>query len=217
MVVLGLTGGIACGKSTVARWLVARGALLIDADEVAREVVQPGTPGLRDVVDQFGVDMVQEDGTLDRARLGALVFAEAKSRHLLNELLHPRIVAAMRRALDDAEADDAALAVVDAALLLELGLDKWCDAVLDVESTPDLQVDRLVARNGLSTQAARQRVAAQWAPEQRRPRATWVLENVGTVDDLSEALARIWADALERFPELAQLPDVLRETDEEGA
>lgn len=207
MVVLGLTGGIACGKSTVAQWLVARGAVLVDADVVAREVVRPGTPGLRDVLDHFGPDMQLPDGTLDRAKLGALVFADSKARHQLNELLHPRIVAAMRRALDDAEAEDTALVVVDAALLLELGLDAWCQAVLDIESTREQQVQRLVARNGLTAQAAGQRVAAQWSPEQRRSRATWTVENVGTLADLDVALQDVWRRLLERCPPLQALPE----------
>jgi dephospho-CoA kinase len=121
-------------------------------------------------------------------------------------LLHPRIVAAMRRALDDAEAEDTPLVVVDAALLLELGLDTWCEAVLDVESTLEQQIARLVARNGLSSKAAGQRVAAQWSPEQRRSRATWTVENVGTLAELDASLLDVWRGLLERCPELAELP-----------
>lgn len=209
MVVLGLTGGVACGKSTVARWLVDRGAVLIDADQIAREMVQPGTPGLADVVQHFGGTMLRPDGTLDRIRLGALVFSDSKALADLNALLHPRIVAAMRRELEGAEAEGVPLVVVDAALLLELGLDTWCSAVIDVEATPELQIERLMARNSLDRKAAEERVAAQWHADQRRARATWTLDNVGTLEELGRKLAAVWHEVSRSHPQLLETTTIV--------
>jgi dephospho-CoA kinase len=189
---LGVTGGIACGKSTVTRWLADSGARVLDADQVARAVVEPGTPGLADVARAFGAGVLRADGTLDRAQLGARVFADANARQQLNALLHPRIVAGLRRELDDAAADDAPLTVIDAALLFELGLDRWCDAVLTVEASPELQVARLMARNGLDAVAARQRVDAQWSRAQREERAHWTIDNRGTLAELRAAFESWW-------------------------
>lgn len=192
MLTLGVTGGIACGKSTVTRWLADLGARVLDADQVARAVVEPGTPGLADVARAFGSGVLRADGTLDRAQLGARVFADGDARQQLNALLHPRIVAGLRRELDDAAAEGVALAVLDAALLFELGLDRWCDAVLTVESSPEQQVARLMARNGLDAVAARQRVDAQWSRTQREERATWTLDNRGTLAELRSAFEAWW-------------------------
>lgn len=192
MLTLGLTGGIACGKSTVSGWLAEYGARVLDADQVARAVVEPGTPGLADVARAFGPGVLRADGALDRAQLGARVFADADARQRLNALLHPRIVAGLRRELDDAAAEGVALAVIDAALLFELGLDRWCDAVLTVESSPELQVARLMARNGLDPIAARQRIESQWSRAQREERATWTLDNRGTLVELRSTFESWW-------------------------
>ncbi len=128
------------------------------------------------------------------------MFADGDARQQLNALLHPRIVAGLRRELDDAAADDAPLTVIDAALLFELGLDRWCDAVLTVEASPELQVARLMARNGLDRVAARQRVDAQWSRTQREERANWTLDNRGTLDELRADFEAWWQGWLPQGP-----------------
>jgi len=167
MVVLGLTGGIACGKSTVAQWLRDRGARIIDADVIARELVAAGSQALGQIAEQFGRQMLLENAELDRARLGAHVFADALAREQLNAILHPLIRQSIAEQVEDARAQAVAVAVIDAALLLELGANAQCDAVLTIECARALQLQRLMSRNQLDETAASQRIAAQISPEQR--------------------------------------------------
>ncbi|MSP90236.1 MAG: dephospho-CoA kinase [Myxococcales bacterium] len=200
MVTLGLTGGIACGKSTVAAWLTGQGAHLIDADGIARELVEPGTPGLGAVVARFGAGVLQPDGRLDRGKLGARVFQDSAQRSALNAILHPAIAQQVRDDLHRAADARVALAVVDAALLFELGLADACDGIVLVDCELEEQVARLRHRNGLDEAAAWARVRAQAAPTERRARADWVIDNRGSLDKLASEIARVWREVRRRHP-----------------
>lgn len=188
---MGLTGGIASGKSVVAEGLARRGAVVIDADVLAREVVEPGTPGLAAVVGRFGPEVLA-DGRLDRARLGALVFADPEARRDLEAIVHPA-VRARAAELERAAAPDAVVVHV-IPLLVETGQSDDFDRVVVVDVDPETQVARLRARNGLSESDARARLAAQASRAERAGAADVVLDNQGTIPALEERIDRLWAD-----------------------
>lgn len=175
--IIGLTGGIACGKSTVAARFRARGAPVIDADVLAREVVMPGEPAYHAVVRAFGPDVVRPDGELDRAALGARVFADEGLRRTLNAITHPAIAARTGKAFAAAQRAGLPWVVYEAALIIENGLHHGLSALVVVSCPPALQLERLVARSGLDEAEARRRVAAQTDDAARRAAATWVIEN----------------------------------------
>lgn len=186
---VGLTGGVASGKSTVAAVLQELDAVVIDADQLAREVVEPGTPGLAAVVDAFGAHVLSEDGSLDRPALGAVVFADEVARRRLEKILHPLIRA--RAAEIEAAAPSGALVVQDIPLLVETGQGDTFDAVLVVDVPVETQVDRMVRERGWSLEDAQARVAAQASREQRLAAATYVIDNTGTRDDLRERVTEV--------------------------
>jgi dephospho-CoA kinase len=186
---VGLTGGVASGKSTVAALLEELDAVVIDADQLAREVVEPGTPGLAAVTDAFGPDVLAADGSLDRPALGAVVFADEVARRRLEKILHPLIRA--RAAQIEAEAAPGALVVHDIPLLVETGQGDAFDAVLVVDVPVETQVDRMVAERGWTREDAEARVAAQASREQRLAAATYVIDNTGTRDDLRERVTEV--------------------------
>jgi dephospho-CoA kinase len=192
MRLIGLTGGIATGKSTVDRMLAARGATVIDVDELARDAVRPGEPALDAIIERFGKDVLQADGTLDRARLGAIVFADADARHDLDRITHPRIAELTQERIAAALDGDAPLVVVDIPLLYENAREKMFDGVLVVYAPVDVQVERLRERNGLDETAALQRLAAQLPVDEKRARATWVIDNSGDVGATEQAVAAWW-------------------------
>ncbi len=179
---VGLTGGVASGKSTVSAMLASLGAVVVDADLLAREVVAPGTDGLAEVVAAFGDDVIGVDGALDRPALGAVVFADEQRRRTLESIIHPRVRA--RGAELEAAADPDAIVVHDIPLLVETGQGAAFDAVIVVDVPTDVQVDRMVRIRGMSEADARARIAAQASREDRLAAATYVVENAGTVDDL---------------------------------
>ncbi|MFD8305752.1 dephospho-CoA kinase [Streptomyces sp. NPDC059690] len=195
MLKVGLTGGIGAGKSEVSRLLVACGAVLIDADRIAREVVEPGTPGLAAVVDAFGPDVLTADGTLDRPGLGSIVFADPEKLALLNSIVHP-LVGARSRELEEAAAEDAVV-VHDVPLLAENGLAGLYDVVIVVDASPETQLDRLVRLRGMTEEDARARMAAQATREKRREIADVVIDNDVPLEDLRRRVRDVWAD-LER-------------------
>jgi dephospho-CoA kinase len=162
MLTIGLTGGIASGKSTVSRRLMELGATVVDADAIARALQEPGRPGLEGIVEEFGPSVLTPDGRLDRAALGARVFADPEARARLDRLVHPRIVAAIAARLDRLRAEGfRGVVVLDAALLLEWGLERWCDAVIAVHAPEDEQIARLIAARGWTREDAERRLAAQ--------------------------------------------------------
>jgi dephospho-CoA kinase len=187
----GLTGGIASGKSTVSRMLRELGAQVLDADLLAREVVEPGTPGLAEVAARFP-GVVGTDGRLDRTALGARVFADPAERAALNALLHPRIAQAFlehTRALAEA---GAARVIYDAPLLIENGLHTRMEGVILVAVPREVQRARLMLRDGLSAEAAEARLASQLPLEDKRRHATWVVDNSGTREHTRAQVEAIW-------------------------
>ncbi len=193
MKVYGLTGGIASGKSTVRRTLEALGAPVIDADVIAREVVEPGTPGLKAVSNRFP-GVLQADGTLDRAMLGARVFSDERERTALNTILHPLIAAAFREAKERHQQLGTRVLIYDAALLLENGIERNLDGVLLVALPVPLQKARLMARDGLSSAQVDARLAAQWPLERKLPLARWVVDNSGSEEETRVQVERVWQE-----------------------
>ncbi|WP_333749927.1 MULTISPECIES: dephospho-CoA kinase [unclassified Streptomyces] len=196
MLKVGLTGGIGAGKSEVSRLLVEHGAVLIDADRIAREVVAPGTPGLAAVVAAFGEDVLAGDGTLDRPKLGSIVFADPDRLAVLNGIVHP-LVRERSRALEEAAAEDAVV-VHDVPLLTENGLAPLYDLVVVVDADPATQLDRLVRLRGMTEQDARARMAAQATREQRREIADVVVDNDVPLDELRRRVEEVWDELVRR-------------------
>ena len=178
----GLTGGVASGKSTVSAMLAERGAVVIDADLLAREVVAAGTPGLTEIVEAFGPSVLTEDGELDRPAMGALVFADPARRKVLEGIIHPRVRA--RGAEIEAAAAEGTLVVHDIPLLAETGQAAAFDAVIVVDVPAEVQVRRMVELRGMTREDAEARIAAQTTREERLAVATHVIENTGSLDDL---------------------------------
>ncbi|MER6287228.1 dephospho-CoA kinase [Streptomyces sviceus] len=196
MLKVGLTGGIGAGKSEVSKLLVEHGAVLIDADRIAREVVAPGTPGLAAVVDAFGADVLAEDGSLDRPKLGSVVFADPERLAVLNSIVHP-LVGARSRELEAGAAEDAVV-VHDVPLLTENGLARLYDLVIVVDASPETQLDRLVGLRGMTEQDARARMAAQATREKRLEIADIVIDNDVPLDELRHRVRDVWGDLLRR-------------------
>lgn len=186
--VVGLTGGIASGKSTVARRLAAHGVPVIDADQLARAVVARGQPALEAIRSYFGDGVIRADGELDRKALAAIVFADRSRLEALNALTHPAIMAGVGRRLVELQREGAPWVVYEAALILENGLAPGLDLLVAVVCDPEEQVRRVMARDGATEDAARQRLAAQTDNETRRREADVVLVNDG---DLTQLLARV--------------------------
>ncbi|MFC4332318.1 dephospho-CoA kinase [Streptomyces andamanensis] len=196
MLKVGLTGGIGAGKSEVSRLLVECGAVLIDADRIAREVVAPGTPGLAAVADAFGPEVLAADGSLDRPRLGAVVFADPERLAVLNAIVHP-LVGARSRELEEAAAEDAVV-VHDVPLLTENGLAPLYDLVIVVDARPETQLDRLVRLRGMTEEDARARMAAQATREQRLEIADIVIDNDVPLERLRDRVREVWARLADR-------------------
>ena len=194
MRLIGLTGGIGTGKSTVARMLVARGAALVDADLLAREVVEAGTPALAEIAAEFGPAVLHADGSLDREAMGALVFADEERRLRLNAITHPRVAELMQQRVAAALASDAPLVVVDVPLLFEGGRQGMFEGVMLVWTPAAVQLARLVERDGWPFDEARQRVAAQMPIDDKRALATWVIDNSGSPAQTEAQVARWWAE-----------------------
>jgi dephospho-CoA kinase len=193
---VGITGGVASGKTTVAELLRGLGAVVVDADALAREVVTPGTPGLRAVVAEFGPEVLAADGTLDRARLGALVFADPDRRTALEAIVHPLVRA--RAAELERSAPPGAVVVHDIPLLVETGQASSFDAVLVVDVPVEVQVERAVRDRGWSVEEARSRIDAQASREERLAAATHVIDNSGTAEDLRQRVAEVFAELSRR-------------------
>ncbi|WP_016907103.1 dephospho-CoA kinase [Streptomyces xiaopingdaonensis] len=190
MVKVGLTGGIGAGKSEVSRLLADLGAVVIDADRTAREVVEPGTPGLAAVVAEFGEEMLTPQGKLDRPKLGALVFSDPERLAALNAIVHPLVAA--RSAELEAAAGSYDVVVHDVPLLVENGLAPRYDSVIVVDAPEETRMDRLVRLRGMAPEEARARVAAQATREERLAVADFVVENDGALADLESRVRAVW-------------------------
>ena len=202
MLRVGLTGGIGSGKSEVSRRLADRGAVLIDADVAARQVVVPGSPGLARIARTFGPDVLRPDGSLNRERLGEIVFGDPALRTTLNEIVHPLVrqwmLAAERTAVQAAD-PPGPVVVHDVPLLAESHGKSGFDLVIVVDVPPGLQVERLVSQRGMAPDQARARMAAQASREQRLAVADIVIDNSGSLDDLDRRVADVWADLQRRL------------------
>jgi len=196
---VGLTGGIASGKSTVAEILSTLGVAVVDADALAREVVVPGTHGLREIVDAFGVAVLNDAGELDRKRLGAIVFGDAAARARLNAITHPKIAALSAERLAALQDSTAPYLVYEAALLVEGGLHRAMAALIVVTSGPDTQTLRIQARDGLTPDEASARIEAQMSTEKKVAVADHVIVNDGDLAQLRARTEDVHRTLLQRF------------------
>ena len=199
MLRVGLTGGIGSGKSAVSSRLATLGATIIDADALARDVVAPGTEGLAEIVAAFGDGVLAADGTLDRPRLGRVVFGDEAKLQQLNAITHPRVGKLMMDAVKAAEERGDAAIVYDVPLLVESKLQAGYQTIIVVECPREIRLDRLEKR-GLPRAEAEARMAAQATDEERRAVATVVLDNSGTLEQLYEQVDRAWSDLLAPAP-----------------
>jgi dephospho-CoA kinase len=195
--IIGLTGGIATGKSSVARFFQKKGALVIDADQLAREAVEPGSRGLAEVVAAFGSGVLTPDGRLDRKRLGALVFSDSARRSQLEGIVHPEIRRlAEERIASAAEAGQRVIFYM-APLLIEAGVTDRVDEVWVVTVRPEVQLERLVLRDGISRDEAQRIIDSQMPLAEKEKQGRVVIDNSGTPEETSRRLAEIWADEIE--------------------
>ncbi|MBB6691204.1 dephospho-CoA kinase [Cohnella xylanilytica] len=192
---IGLTGGIATGKSTVSQMLERRGAALVDADRIAREVVEPGQAPLRQIAERFGQAVLNEDGTLNRRKLGQIVFSDEAERKALEAITHPAIRALMRERMERLEAERPdRLVVVDVPLLFESKLQSLFEQVLVVYVPRSVQLTRLMERDGLAEEEARKRLDAQMDIEDKKRLADYVIDNSAGLAETEEQLERFWRD-----------------------
>ncbi|QTH39802.1 dephospho-CoA kinase [Cohnella sp. LGH] len=192
---IGLTGGIATGKSTVAKLLTERGAKLIDLDKIAREVVEPGQPALHAIAERFGQAVLQPDGSLDRKKLGAVVFSDLEERKALEAITHPAIRAVMKERMTRYEAEEPdRLVVVDVPLLFESKLESHFEQVMVVYVPRETQLRRLIVRDALTPEEAEKRLAAQMDIEEKKRRADILIHNTGTPEDTDRQIDRFWRE-----------------------
>jgi len=197
---IGLTGGIGSGKSTVARLLSSYGAVVVDSDQIAREVVAPRSPGLAAVTAEFGTDVLQPDGSLDRAALGAVVFADPERLAALNAIVHPLVGERTAQLEAEAVASGAPVVVFDVPLLVENGMQGLYDGVVVVDCPVEVAVERLLSQRGMSEADARARISHQATREQRRAAATWVVDNSGGPEQLEAQVRALWASLSSLHP-----------------
>ncbi|HUR05718.1 MAG TPA: dephospho-CoA kinase [Nonomuraea sp.] len=196
MLKIGLTGGIGSGKSEVSKRLAARGAVVIDADKIAREVVEPGTPGLARVVATFGEEVLHPDGSLNREKLGAIVFADPDRLAALNGIVHPLVGERVADLQSQADAD--AIVVYDVPLLAENRLAPMYDVVIVVDAADEVRIARLAEHRGMPEQDAKARIAAQATRQERLAVADIVIGNEGDLDDLEIKVSQVWDDLVTR-------------------
>lgn len=193
--VIGITGGIASGKSTVLRLFGELGARVLSADDLARDVLAKGGPAHREAIERFGEGIVGLDGEIDRPTLGGIVFSDPTARADLNAITHPHIISAMQRGIDDFRStpqEPGAVLAVEIPLLIECGLEGMVDEVVVVAAEPETQQSRLTSRSGLSAEQARQRIAAQIPIEHKVERADRVIWNNGSLEDLRALVHAAW-------------------------
>jgi len=198
MLNVGLTGGIASGKSAVAKMFQERGAYLIDFDELAHFVEEPDQPAWKAIVDYFGSDILNDDQTINRVALGLIVFADHEKLSILNSIVHPAVFEEWRRRIDDLyEIDPCAVVVSDIPLLIEVGMQDKVDIVILVYASPEVQIERLMDRNGYSREEAVKRLASQMPIDDKIPYADIVIDNQDSPDETREIVYEIWDDILE--------------------
>lgn len=193
MLVVGLTGGIATGKTTIATMFAARGAAVVDADRIAHALQEPGQPCYHRIVETFGKAILDTQGQIDRRRLGARIFADPDARRRLESILHPAIREACRQAIRAAEVSGYAVCVVDAALILETGQQGRYDALVVVTAPREVQVDRLVRNRTLTEAEAQQRLQSQWSTEAKAALADFIIDNGGDLAATEDQVDRVFA------------------------
>lgn len=199
MLLVGLTGSIATGKSTVSEMFRRKGAEIIDADHIAREVVEPGTEGLARIVREFGHGMLDEEGKLNRERLGARIFQNPAEREKLNRLLHPLIVDSMRDKTEKIKKEkDPDLLIWDVPLLIEGNLTQWVEAVILVYTPKEIQLERLMKRNALSKEEAEKRILAQMDIEEKKKYADYMIDNRGTLSETERQVDQLWKQLISK-------------------
>ena len=196
---IGLTGGIASGKSTVLRWLQKKGVPYIDADVVAREVVEPGTLGLQELVQAFGPNTVLEDGTLHRTYIGSLVFSDPKALETINSILQPHIRRRIQELTEEWDAKGKQAIIYDIPLLFETDWHKQMDEIWLVYVNPVTQLERLMKRNSYSEQEALDRIHSQMSLDDKRALSTVVIDNSGSMKQLEKQLRKLWKTAKIHF------------------
>jgi len=195
--VIGITGGIATGKSTVLRMFGELGAETLSADDLARQALAKGTEAYRETVERFGDGILTPDGEIDRSALGAIVFADESARQDLNAITHPRVISAIQRRIDEFRTNPPspnAVLAIEIPLLVECGLEAIVDEVVVVSAEPATQVSRLTTRSRMSAEEARRRLAAQMPIERKIQHADRVIRNEGTLEELREAVRAAWED-----------------------
>lgn len=190
MLLVGLTGGLGAGKSTVARMLAERGAVVVDADELARRAIEPGTPGHHKVLELFGDDAEAADGSIDRRALARVVFEDAEARRALESITHPEVFRMLAEEVERRHDTDEVV-VFDAPLIVETGFDRETDVLVVVTADPEIQLERVLAR-GMGRSEAEARIAAQASPEEREARADEILRNDGDLRDLERQVDALW-------------------------
>ncbi|MEC1289809.1 dephospho-CoA kinase [Bacillus mojavensis] len=194
--VIGLTGGIASGKSTVANMLIDKGITVIDADIIAKQAVEKGMPAYRQIIDEFGEDILLENGDIDRRKLGAIVFTNEQKRLALNSIVHPAVREEMLKRRDESIANLETFVVLDIPLLFESKLESLVDKIIVVSVTKELQLERLIKRNQLTEEEALSRIRSQMPLEEKVSRADDVIDNSGTLEETKQQLEEIlsrWA------------------------
>jgi len=194
--VIGLTGGIASGKSTVANMLIDKGITVIDADIIAKQAVEKGMPAYRQIIDEFGEDILLENGDIDRRKLGALVFTNEQKRLALNSIVHPAVREEMLKRRDESIANQETFVVLDIPLLFESKLESLVDKIIVVSVTKEIQLERLTKRNQLTVEEALSRIRSQMPLEEKVSRADNVIDNSGTLEETKQQLEEIlscWA------------------------
>lgn len=195
MLKVGLTGSIAVGKSFVVSVFADLGSITFDADKIAHRVMEPGGAAYEDTVREFGREILAEDGSIDRVKLGAIVFADAERRKRLNEIVHPRVIEEQNRLLGEVEANDPhAIVIIDAALMIESGGYRRFDKLIVVFCDREKQIERLMRRNQLTREDAERRIAAQMSSDEKRRYADYEIDTSGTFDQTRQRVAEVFAE-----------------------
>lgn len=191
--IIGLTGGIASGKSTVSNYLSELGAIIIDADKIAHEIMEKGKTAYWQVIEAFGREILAENGEIDRSRLGKIVFNNLEKKKILEEITHPQVIREMREKIEEYRAENKVI-VLDVPLLFEAGLDIMVDETWVVYVDRETQLQRLIARDGLSYEEANKRIQAQMSLEKKRVLADFVINNKGNIEDLKRQVLLKWRE-----------------------
>lgn len=191
--IIGLTGGIASGKSTVSNYLAELGAIIIDADKIAHEIMEKGKTAYWQVIEAFGREILAENGEIDRSRLGKIVFNNLEKKKILEEITHPQVIREMREKIEEYRAENKVI-VLDVPLLFEAGLDSMVDETWVVYVDRETQLQRLIARDGLSYEEANKRIQAQMSLEKKRDLADFVINNKGNIEDLKRQVLLKWRE-----------------------